>query len=60
MQYECFYAQIRTRSATSYASICHQWKQIEFTQNRLLTKEIRRQKNGFASEGSALHEGNRG
>ena len=43
MQYECFYAQIRTRSATSYASICHQWKQIEFTQNRLLTTEIRRQ-----------------
>ena len=60
MQYECFLHKKRTCSATSYASICHQWKQIEFTQNRLLTTEIRRQKNGFAGEGFALHEVNRG
>ena len=60
MQYKCFFAQKRTRFATSRASIYHQRKQIEFTQNRLLTTEIRRQKNGFAGEGSALHEVNRG
>lgn len=60
MQYECFLYKNRTCSATSYASICHQWKQTEFTQNRLLTTEIRHQKNGFAGEGFALHEVNRG
>ena len=53
MQYKCFFAQIRTRSATSRASICHQRKQIEFTQNRLLTTENRRQKN---SQNNRLEE----